>query len=76
MLKKLKIFIKTLVAGFVRLISKTKIGVYGFEQTAVGFQTLYSILLEGIANGLGLILFSSIICIVTDFPIFNFFGLL
>ena len=32
MLKKLKIFIKTLVADFVRLISKTKIGVYGFEQ--------------------------------------------
>ena len=32
MLKKLKIFIKTLVADFVRLISKTKIGAYGFEQ--------------------------------------------
>ena len=32
MLKKLKIFIKTLVSDFVRLISKTKIGAYGFEQ--------------------------------------------
>jgi FkbM family methyltransferase len=31
MLKKLKIFIKTLVRDFVRLISKTKIGSYGFE---------------------------------------------
>jgi hypothetical protein len=30
--KKLKIFIKTLVAGFVLLISRTKIGAYGFEQ--------------------------------------------
>ena len=32
MLKKLKIFIKTLVANLVRLIRKTKLGSYGFEQ--------------------------------------------
>ena len=32
MLKNFKKFIKTLVANFVRLISKTKLGVYGFEQ--------------------------------------------
>jgi len=32
MLNKLKIFIKALVADFVRLISKTKLGAYGFEQ--------------------------------------------
>jgi hypothetical protein len=31
MLKKLKIFLKALVAYFVRLISKTKLGAYGFE---------------------------------------------
>ena len=32
MLKNFKKFIKTLVANFVRLISKTKLGAYGFEQ--------------------------------------------
>ena len=42
------------------LIAVSVFGIYGFEQTAIGFQTLYNIRLEGIAVGLGLILFSSI----------------
>ena len=44
----------------IMLISIAVFGIYGFEQTAIGFQTLYNINLEGIAIGLGLILFSSI----------------
>ena len=42
------------------LIAVAVFGIYGFEQTAIGFQTLYNIHLEGVAIGLGLILFSSI----------------
>ena len=36
------------------------LGIYGVEQTAVGFQTLYDIHLDGIAIGLSLILLSSL----------------
>ena len=44
----------------IMLIAVAVFGIYGFEQTAIGFQTLYNINLEGVAIGLGLILFSSI----------------
>ena len=44
----------------IALIAVAVFGIYGFEQTAIGFQTLYNIHMEGIAIGLGLILFSSI----------------
>ena len=61
-------FVKILTAKILGYIISTAIlfvaiavfGVYGFEQTAVGFQTLYNVHLEGIAIGLGLILFSSL----------------
>ena len=61
-------FTKTLTAkilGYIisisiMLIAVAVFGIYGFEQTAIGFQTLYNINLEGIAISLGLILFSSI----------------
>ena len=45
----------------IALIAISVFGIYGFEQTAVGFQTLYNIHLEGIAIGIGLILLSSIL---------------
>jgi len=49
-----------IISVSIMLIAVAVFGLYGFEQTAIGFQTLYNIHLEGIAIGLGLILFSSI----------------
>ncbi len=50
-----------MLASYAFLISISVLGIYGFEPTAIGHQTLYNFDLKGIASGVVLLLFSLVI---------------